>query len=86
MQNEINQTKLSVILKKRELEKKYGSGAIILLEFHLTELMAIYESFKPYRFTVRIAVRDVIAQKINFWLQVKHAIENDATTLPKGDA
>lgn len=74
MQNEINQTKLDAILKQRELEGKYGPGAMVLVEFHLTELMAIHESLKPYR----IAIRDIITQKINFWLEVKHAIEKNA--------
>lgn len=74
MQNEINQTKLDAILKRRELEEKYGSGAMVLVEFHLTELMSIHESLKPYR----IAIRDIITEKINFWLEVKHAIEKNA--------
>lgn len=74
MQNEINQTKLDAILKQRELEEKYGSGAMVLVEFHLTELMLIHESLKPYR----ISIRDIITQKINFWLEVKHAIEKNA--------
>lgn len=75
MQNEINQTKLDALLKQRELEEKYGSGAMVLVEFHLTELMSIHESLKPYRIAI---LRDIITEKINFWLEVKHAIEKNA--------
>jgi hypothetical protein len=82
MNNEINQIKLDAMLKQRELKEKFGDGAIVLVEFHLTELMVLFERFKPYR----THVRDIITDKLNFWLEVKHAIEKDATTLSAGHA